>query len=106
VILGFIDASQLRLGSQRFQQEIGQGLDQSLFVSLHGCCRNLTIQIENELRPTVVPLFFARSTSFVFERWDSAPSLPIRTERRENAGELVETLDADLGWTERVMPKQ
>ena len=56
VILGFIDASQLRLGSQRLQQKIGQGLDQSLCVSLHGCCRNLTIQLENELRSTVVPV--------------------------------------------------
>jgi hypothetical protein len=29
VIFGFSDASQLRLGSQRFQQKIGQSLDRA-----------------------------------------------------------------------------
>jgi hypothetical protein len=30
-------------------------------------------------------------------RWCLGVSLPIRAERYENAGKLVETLDADLG---------
>jgi hypothetical protein len=55
VILGLIRASQLRLGDQSLQQKIGQGLDQALCVSLHKCCRNLTFQLENELRLTVAP---------------------------------------------------
>jgi hypothetical protein len=56
VILGFINASQLRFGNQSLQQKIGQGLDQSLRVSLHGYLRNLTFQLENELRSIVAPV--------------------------------------------------
>jgi hypothetical protein len=56
VILGLIHASQFRVGSQSLQQEIGQGLHQSLRVSLHGCLRILTFQLENELRSIVAPV--------------------------------------------------
>ena len=54
--MGFIHASQFRFGYQSLQQKIGQGLDQSLRVSLSGYLRNLTFQLENELHSTVAPV--------------------------------------------------
>ena len=46
-----------RAANQSRQQEIGQGLHHSLRVSLHGCLRISTLQLEDELRPIVASVF-------------------------------------------------
>jgi hypothetical protein len=56
VIFGIIGASQLRLGNQSLQQKIGQGLYQTLCVSLDDWLRNWTFQLEDELNSIVALL--------------------------------------------------
>ncbi|MER8955494.1 hypothetical protein NKH98_22645 [Mesorhizobium sp. M0833] len=54
MIFGFITASLIRFGRQRFQQKVGQCLDQSLRVFAHWRMRNLTLQLKDELRAIVI----------------------------------------------------
>jgi hypothetical protein len=54
--LGLIHASQFRFGNQSLEQEIGDGLHHSVRVSLLGCLRVSTFQLENELRSIVAPV--------------------------------------------------
>ena len=45
--LGVHHAPRFRFGNQSLEQKIGQGLDQSLRVLLHGYLRKLTLQLES-----------------------------------------------------------
>ncbi|WP_202311627.1 hypothetical protein [Mesorhizobium sp. L-8-10] len=54
MIFTLIPASLLRFGRQRLQQKVGQSLDQPLRVLAHWGMKNLTFQLEDELRAIAI----------------------------------------------------